>query len=246
MPRPGGDEIFCLVRALLPIVVLLSGCKDGLLYRLEVAMGGSHHAQATSITPITSFAGGSSGITGVGDRYDVTCAIAGGTATLYPAVHNGSSWTYYPNQPCVLDSSVISPGTCAFGAHRAAGLTWNALKTGAGTVSACTAMPTSNLAPVIARPASLAPTTGKSECPVGVTTTLFTVTKTGAGAMFVGQLVSNQGVTQLRVYGDNGGWQITTPTLSDASIAISAGGVVQYTASTQNHAVAWYYHRVWP
>lgn len=93
---------------------------------------------ATSITPITSTAAASSGFVYSGESYEVACTISG-TATLYPAVHNGTAWEVYTGYPCALDAAVTTVPVCPFPARTGLSLTWNAYKTGSGTVSGCTA-----------------------------------------------------------------------------------------------------------
>lgn len=92
-----------------------------------------------SITPITSVAAGSSGISFSGDAYDVSCTVSAAAGTLYPAMHDGTNWTVYYAYPCALDGTVATKATCIFPARRGSGLTWNAFKTGAATINACTA-----------------------------------------------------------------------------------------------------------
>lgn len=145
------------------LLLLLAGCSSdfwlgphigGVLARLA---GQPPTIQATSLTPIiaSTIGSGASGLTGVADRYDVSCTVLGGTVTLYPAVHDGSKWTVNMQQPCTMDSSVVTEGSCTFGAYRAAGLTWNVYKTGAGSVASCIGAATSNLVtPPMARAAS--------------------------------------------------------------------------------------------
>lgn len=99
-----------------------------------------HRALATSITPITNVSGGASGFLYGGDSYEVACSVSG-SVTLYPAVYDASvtAWEVYQGYPCALSDAVAAEGACIFPARAGASLTWNALKTGAGTVSACTA-----------------------------------------------------------------------------------------------------------
>jgi hypothetical protein len=99
-----------------------------------------HRALATSITPITNVSGGASGFLYGGDSYEVACSVSG-SVTLYPAVYDASvtAWEVYQGYPCALSDAVASEGACIFPARQGGGLTWNAFKTGAGTVSACTA-----------------------------------------------------------------------------------------------------------
>lgn len=92
---------------------------------------------ALSITPITSTSDGASGLTFVGDSYDVTCTVSTDTVTLYAAAHDGSAWRIYDGTACVL--AVGAGRTCRFPADRQNGTTWNAYKTGAGSVASCTA-----------------------------------------------------------------------------------------------------------
>lgn len=95
-------------------------------------------ATAASITPITNLSGGASGVVLSADAYDVTCTVSG-TATLMPAMHDGSAWSVFSGFSCSLDSSVVARSSCPFPAKRGGGLTFNAYKTGSGTVSNCTA-----------------------------------------------------------------------------------------------------------
>lgn len=99
-----------------------------------------HRALATSITPITNVSGGASGFLYGGESYEVACSVSG-SVTLYPAVYDASvtAWEVYQGYPCALSDAVASEGACIFPARQGGGLTWNAFKTGAGTVSACTA-----------------------------------------------------------------------------------------------------------
>ena len=99
-----------------------------------------HRALATSITPITNVSGGASGFLYGGESYEVACSVSG-SVTLYPAVYDASvtAWEVYQGYPCALSDAVAAEGACIFPARPGGGLTWNAFKTGAGTVSACTA-----------------------------------------------------------------------------------------------------------
>lgn len=102
--------------------------------------GAEHRVLATSITPITNVSGGASGFLYGGESYEVACSVSG-SVTLYPAVYDASvtAWEVYQGYPCALSDAVAAEGACIFPARAGASLTWNALKTGAGTVSACTA-----------------------------------------------------------------------------------------------------------
>ena len=93
---------------------------------------------STDITPITTLSAPKSGFPYAGESYDVACSVSG-SVTLYPAVHDGTSWFIYQGYPCALASSVAAEGTCTFPALQDTGLVYNAYKTGAGTVSGCTA-----------------------------------------------------------------------------------------------------------
>lgn len=97
---------------------------------------------ATSITPITNTGAAKAGLTFSGESYEVACTVSG-SVTLYPAVYldSASAWRVYQGQgySCSLDSTVSTQGTCIFPANSGSGLTWNAFKTGGGSVSACTA-----------------------------------------------------------------------------------------------------------
>lgn len=99
-----------------------------------------HRALATAITPITNISGGASGFLYGGESYEVACSVSG-SVTLYPAVYDASvtAWEVYQGYPCALSDAVAAEGACIFPARQGGGLTWNAFKTGAGTVSACTA-----------------------------------------------------------------------------------------------------------
>lgn len=99
----------------------------------------SYQPMGASITPITSVAAGSSGISFSGDAYDVSCTVSAAAGTLYPAMHDGTNWTVYYAYPCALDGTVATKATCIFPARRGSGLTWNAFRTGAATINACTA-----------------------------------------------------------------------------------------------------------
>lgn len=92
---------------------------------------------ATSITPITNVSAGSNGIVFAGDSYDVTCTVSTDTVTLYAAAHDGSIWRVFDSTACTL--AVGGGRTCRFPADRQPGLTWNAYKTGSGSVASCTA-----------------------------------------------------------------------------------------------------------
>lgn len=94
-------------------------------------------AQATSVTPITSTSDAASGITFSGDAYEVTCTVSTDTVTLYAAMHDGSAWRIYDGTSCAL--AVGAGRTCRFPAERQTGQTWNAYKTGSGSVASCTA-----------------------------------------------------------------------------------------------------------
>lgn len=96
-----------------------------------------YEAAALSITPITSYSDGASGLTFSGDAYDVTCTVSGDTVTLYAAMHDGTSWRVYDATSCTL--AVGSGRTCRFPAEKQTGQTWNAYKTGSGSVASCTA-----------------------------------------------------------------------------------------------------------
>ncbi len=50
----------------------------------------SYRIAATSITPITTIAGGASGFEYSGDAYDVACTVSG-SVTLYPAVYDSNA-----------------------------------------------------------------------------------------------------------------------------------------------------------
>lgn len=233
-PRPGneiragvarsGSEIragiFGVVRALLPLCLLLSGCDSGWHYRWEIG-GGRFRAQATSITPITSLGAASSGITAPGDRYDVTCSISGGTATLYPAVYE-SAWTIYPGQSCTLDSSTAGKGTCEFRAYRESGGTWNAYKTGAGTISSCTATPRTNLVALRTGGGTVS-LADLSPSPAGTYATPSSVTVNAKGLVTALTAGSGGGPTLYTTnLGDNGDTQVLGGT------NISSGRVVGY------------------
>lgn len=147
---PGQPQV---VRVALPFLALgLMACAPsggGSLSVSLLSFGGpapavrpaaEHRVLATSITPITNVSGGASGFLYGGDSYEVACTVSG-SVTLYPAVYDASitAWEIYQSYPCALSDAVASEGACIFPARSGQGLTWNALKTGAGTVSACTA-----------------------------------------------------------------------------------------------------------
>lgn len=111
---------------------------------------GNIEVAATSITPITNVAAGSSGILFAGDAYDVTCTVSTDTVTLYAAAHDGSAWRVYDATACTL--AVGGGRTCRFPADRQSGLTWNAYKTGSGSVASCTAQ--QSFGPVTRAPSS--------------------------------------------------------------------------------------------
>lgn len=99
-----------------------------------------HAPLATAITPITNLSGGASGMPYAGESYQVACTVSG-SVTLYPAVYDAAAaaWEVYQGYPCALSDAVVAEGACIFPARTGSGLTWNAFKTGAGSVSACTA-----------------------------------------------------------------------------------------------------------
>lgn len=105
-----------------------------------------------SITPITNVSAGSSGITFSGDAYDVSCTTDAAASVLYPAMHDGTAWTIYTAYPCTNTGSPTKI-TCVFPAKRGSGLTWNAYKEGAATLSSCTAEQRYNGAPFPTPPA---------------------------------------------------------------------------------------------
>lgn len=135
---------------LLASLALMSAFCGALLLFVHVAKTQHIDIQATSITPITSTGAGASGLVFTGTRYDVACTVSGGTATLYPAGHDGSAWTVWTAYPCALDSSVVGKVTCAFPANGLSGWTWNVFKSGSATVSSCTAQQVN--APIASRP----------------------------------------------------------------------------------------------
>ena len=107
--------------------------------------------QATSITPITNLSSPSSGLRFSGDAYDVSCTVSG-SVTLYPVVHDGTAWEGpYQGYGCALADTISTKGTCTLPARAGVGLIWNAFKTGAGTVSSCTAEGRSGTVPPTAR-----------------------------------------------------------------------------------------------
>lgn len=98
-------------------------------------------ALATSITPITSLSDAVAGFVYSGDSWEVTCAIAGGSATLYPVwSQSGGAWYPYQDYSYTLNSSVGARGALILPAKQGSSLTWNLYKaSGAGTVSSCQA-----------------------------------------------------------------------------------------------------------
>lgn len=95
----------------------------------------------TSITPITSLSDAVSGFVYSGDSWEVTCTIAGGSATLYPVwSQSGGAWYPYQDYSYTLNSSVGARGALILPAKQGSSLTWNLYKaSGAGTVSSCQA-----------------------------------------------------------------------------------------------------------
>ncbi len=111
-----------------------------LIFPVERQVSEEHAPLAVSITPITAVGDAASGMQFSGDGYDVACTVSAATATLYPAVHNGTAWSVLWQFPCALDGAVLTKPTCIFPARRESGNTWNVFKTGAATVNACTAV----------------------------------------------------------------------------------------------------------
>jgi hypothetical protein len=140
---------------LLVALLVAAPCAAALMFadgaaRRRPAAAPPYQAAATSITPITNVSAGSSGILFAGDAYDVTCTVGTDTVTLYAAAHDGSIWRVYDSTACTL--AVGGGRTCRFPADRLPGLTWNAYKTGAGTVASCTAQ--QSFGQVVKAPAS--------------------------------------------------------------------------------------------
>lgn len=139
--------------------------------------------QATSITPITATTDPASGFVYSGESYNVACNVAGGSVTLYPAVHDGTRWQVFQALPCTLTSATAAEGTCAMAAPlQGTGLTWNVLQMGAGTLSSCTASARSGPAPVSRAPPASGPGSGtvtSIECLTGLVCTPDPITATG-------------------------------------------------------------------
>lgn len=142
---------------------------------------------ATSITPITSLVGAASGFPFSGESYEVLCTVAVDTVTLYPVVHNGTAWEGPSLQwGCTLDPAKSTKGTCIFPARSGGSLTWNAFKTGPGTVSACTALGRSGPMPGGMGPPSSGPGSGtvtSIDCLTGLTCTPDPIVATGTIAV---------------------------------------------------------------
>lgn len=140
------------------------------------------HAQGVSITPITSLGAASSGLAYSGDSYEVACTISG-TVVLYPVVHNGTAWEGpYDGYGCTLTDSITTKGTCIFPARSGTGLTWNAFKTGSGTVSSCTASGRAGPVPSSRAIPSSGPGSGtvtSIDCETGLICTPDPITSTG-------------------------------------------------------------------
>lgn len=99
----------------------------------------AHIVQSTPITPIVTTGAPSSGMIYSGAAYDVTCDISG-SVTLYPAVHNGTRWEVYQGYPQEMSDAIDTVATVTFPAYAgSSSLTWNAFKTGSGSVSSCMA-----------------------------------------------------------------------------------------------------------
>lgn len=183
--------------------------------------------QATSITPITNISGPSSGLRFSGDAYDVSCTVSG-SVTLYPVVHDGTAWEGpYQGYGCALADTVSTKGTCTLPARAGTGLIWNAFKTGAGTVSACTAEGRSGTVPPTARSSGGGGGSG-------------TVTSVGLSApsefSVGGSPVTTSGMLALSwanpVTIAHGGTNSTTALNNNRVMVSAAGAIVELTAGT--------------
>lgn len=163
----------------------------------------NYSVASTSITPITAITDPAAGFPYSGESYNVACTIAGGSVTLYPAVHDGVRWQVFQNLPCGMDSATAAEGTCPMAAPiQASGLTWNVLKTGAGTLSACTASARSGPAPVSKAAPSSGPGSGtvtSIDCDTGLTCTPDPITSTGTIALTIPVVATSGGTGQTTV-----------------------------------------------
>ena len=127
--------------AALPPLLLVLALLAGSVLAVRLTIGQwRYEATATSITPITSASDGASGIVVSGSAYEVRCAVTG-AVVLYPAVHDGTVWTVYRDRDtCTMDGTGAG-SACVFPTRRGDGL-WNVFKSGAGSVSSCTAAET--------------------------------------------------------------------------------------------------------
>lgn len=173
------------------LLLALAGCQaEG---RAHWSIGHGESAErptyapaATSITPITTIAGGASGFPFSGESFNVNCTVTG-TVTLYPAVYNGTKWQVWQNLGCQMSDAIDTSATCALAAPLSgSGLTWNAFLTGTGSVASCTAEARSGPAPTSRAAPSSGPGSGtvtSVACGTGLTCTPSPITSTGTVAL---------------------------------------------------------------